>query len=152
MEYSLWARDAEQGNIQACRDLGIGFMAYAPLGRGFLAGLFHNASDIPADDDRRRRPRFQPGNLEQNLGLLSRLEELAAEKSASPAQIALAWLLAQGRDIVPIPGSKSRTHLEENLKALEIELTNDDLARLDAIMPPGAAAGPRSSNMDRVNV
>lgn len=152
MEYSLWSRDPEQGNIQACREFGMGFMAYSPLGRGFLAGLFHDSKDIPDDDSRRNHPRFLPGAIEHNLKLLAQVEESAKEKSATPAQLALAWLMAQGRDIIPIPSNKSRRHLDENLKAMEIELTNDDLARLDAILPPGAAAGPRTKDMDRVNV
>jgi aryl-alcohol dehydrogenase-like predicted oxidoreductase len=152
MEYSLWSRDPEQGNIQACREFGMGFMAYSPLGRGFLAGLFHDSKDIPDDDSRRNHPRFRPGAIEHNLKLLAQLEELAKEKSATAAQLALAWLMAQGRDIIPIPSNKSRRHLDENLKAMEIELTKDDLAKLDAILPPGAAAGPRTKDMDRVNV
>jgi aryl-alcohol dehydrogenase-like predicted oxidoreductase len=152
MEYSLWSRDPEQGNIQACREFGMGFMAYSPLGRGFLAGLFHDSKDIPDDDSRRNHPRFRPGAIEHNLKLLAQVEEFAKEKSATPAQLALAWLMAQGRDIIPIPSNKSRRHLDENLKAMEIELTNDDLTRLDAILPPGAAAGPRTKDMDRVNV
>lgn len=152
MEYSLWSRDPEGGNIQACREFGMGFMAYSPLGRGFLAGMFHDLKDIPIDDSRRNHPRFQSGNIEHNLKLLARIEELAKEKSATPAQLALAWLMAQGEDIIPIPSSKSRRHLEENLKAMDIKLTKDDLARLDAIIPAGAAAGPRARDMDRVNI
>ncbi len=148
MEYSLWSRDPEGGNIQACRAFGMGFMAYCPLGRGLLAGLFHDIQDIPAGDQRLRNPRFQAGNIEHNLQLLAQIEGLAREKSATPAQVALAWLMAQGGDIIPIPGSKSRRHLEENLKAIEIELTGEDLARLDALMPPGAAAGTRSAAAD----
>ena len=152
MEYSLWSRDAEEGNIQACREFGMGFMAYSALGRGFLAGLFHNASEIP--EDRRSTPRFQPGNLEHNLGLLAQIEALAEEKAATPAQIALAWLMAQGPDIIPIPGAKSRKHLQENVKAVDLKLTDDDLSRLNAIMPPGAAAGSRlpEEQMARVNL
>ena len=152
MEYSLWSRDPEEGNIQACREFGMGFMAYSPLGRGFLAGMFHDAKDIAGDDSRRNHPRLRPGNIEHNLKLLGQMEALAREKSATPAQLALAWLMAQGDDIIPIPSNKSRGHLEENLKAMEIKLTKDDLARLDAIMPPGAAAGPRTKDMDRVNI
>jgi len=152
MEYSLFSRDPEGGNIQACREFGMGFMAYGPLGHGILAGLFHQASDMPADDRRRNQPRYSAGNIEHNLGLLGHLEEFAKERSATPAQIALAWLMAQGQDIIPIPSSKTRLHLEENLKALEIVLTKDDLAWLDAIMPPGAAAGARSTEMHRVNI
>jgi aryl-alcohol dehydrogenase-like predicted oxidoreductase len=152
MEYSLWSRDPESGNIQACREFGMGFMAYSPLGRGFLAGMFHDSKEIPAGDSRRNHPRFLPGAIEHNLELLTQMEALAKEKSATPAQLALAWLMAQGSDIIPIPSSKSRLHLEENLKALEIELTKEDLARLDAILPPGAAAGPRTKDLDRVNI
>ncbi len=150
IEYSLWSRDPEQGNIQACREFGMGFMAYCPLGRGFLAGQFHDLRDIP--EQRRDHPRFVPGNFEHNLGLLRQVESLAKEKSATPAQIALAWLMAQGEDITPIPGSKSIKHLEENLKAIEIRLTQQELTRLDSMMPPGAAAGDRSKGMDRLNV
>ncbi len=152
MEYSLWSRDPEGGNLQACREFGMGFMAYAPLGRGFLAGLFPSAKDIPANDSRLEHPRYQAGNIEHNLKLLAQLEKFAREKSATTAQIALAWLLAQGRDVIPIPSSKTRRHLEENFQALEIKLTPNDLARLDALLPPGAAAGNRTKDMNRVNV
>jgi aryl-alcohol dehydrogenase-like predicted oxidoreductase len=150
MEYSLWSRDPENGNLQACREFGMAFMAYAPVGRGFLAGAYHRLDDIP--EERRGHPRFQPGNLEHNLKLLAQFEELAKQKSATPAQLALAWLIAQGDEIVPIPSNKSRRHLEENIKAIDIKLTKEDLARLDAIMPAGAAAGPRSRDMDRLNI
>ncbi len=150
IEYSLWSRDPEGGNIQACREFGMGFMAYCPLGRGFLAGQFHDLKDIP--EQRRDHPRFQPGNLEHNLRLLAQVEALAKEKSVTPAQNALAWLMAQGKGITPIPGCKSRKHLEENLKAIDIKLTENDLARLETIMPPGAAAGNRAKGMDRLNV
>jgi len=152
MEYSLWSRDSEGGNIQACREFGMGFMAYSPLGRGFFAGAVHNIKDIADGDGRRGHPRFQPGNIEHNLKLLAQFEELAKEKSATPAQLALAWLMAQGKDIIPIPSNKTRRHLEENLKAIDIKLTKEDLARLDAIFSPGAAAGPRARDMDRVNI
>ncbi len=141
MAYSVWERDAENGNIQACREHGMSFMAYSALGRGFLAGLFHDLNELPESDNRRNSPRFR--DLAQAKNLLSAIEELAAEKSATPAQISLAWVLAQGDDIVPIPGCKSRAHLEDNLRAIEIELTQEDLARLDALMPPDAAKGPR---------
>jgi aryl-alcohol dehydrogenase-like predicted oxidoreductase len=149
--YMPWSRDPEDGNIQACREFGMGFMAYSPLGRGFFAGAVHNLKDIPEGDSRRGHPRFQPSNIEHNLNLLARFEELAREKSATPAQLALAWIMAQGEDIIPIPSSKSRPHLEENLKAIDIKLTQEDLDRLDAIMPAGAAAGTRAKDMDRVN-
>ena len=152
MEYSLWSRDPEDGNIQACRDFGMGFMAYSPLGRGFFAGAVHNVNDIPNDDNRRNHPRFQPENIQHNLKLLAQFEELAKEKSATPAQLALAWLIAQGSEIIPIPSNKSRQHLEENIKAIDINLTKDYLARLDAIFPQGAAAGLRTKDMHRVNV
>ena len=151
IEYSLWSRDAEQGNIAACREFGMGLMAYSPLGRGFLAGAFHDAAEIPEGDNRRNHPRMRPGNLEHNLQLLRQIEELASAKSATSAQIALAWLMAQGDNIIPIPSNKTSQHLEENLKSLEIELSKDDLERLDAIMPLGAAAGPRAADMERVN-
>jgi aryl-alcohol dehydrogenase-like predicted oxidoreductase len=152
MEYSLWSRDAEAGNIEACREFGMGFMAYSPLGRGFLAGTVHDLAEIPEGDSRREHPRMQPGNLEHNLKLLAQIEEMAQEKGITPAQLALAWLLAQGPDVFPIPGIRTRQHLEEDLKALEVELTQDELTWLDTIMPPGAAAGPRTRDLDRVNI
>jgi aryl-alcohol dehydrogenase-like predicted oxidoreductase len=151
MEFSLWSRDAEEhGNLDACREFAMSLMAYGPVGQGFLAGRFHGPDDIP--EERRSRPRYQPHNLDHNLKLLAGFEELAKEKRATPAQLAIAWLLAQGPDVVPIPSSKTIAHLEDNLGALDIELTKDDLARLDALMPIGAAAGPRTSEMHRVNV
>jgi aryl-alcohol dehydrogenase-like predicted oxidoreductase len=152
MEYSLWSRDPENGNIQACREFGMGFMAYSPLGRGFFAGAVHNVNDIPNDDNRRNHPRFQPENIKHNLKLLAEFEAMAKEKAATPAQLTLAWLIAQGNDIIPIPSNKSRHHLEENIKAVDFKLTKEDLARLDGIFPHGAAAGPRTKDMDRVNV
>ena len=152
MEYSPWSRDPEGGNIQACREFGMGFMAYSPLGRGFFAGAVHDVNDIPNDDNRRNHPRFQPENIEHNLKLLGEFEAMAKEKSVTPAQLTLAWLMAQGNDIIPIPSNKSRRHLEENIKAIDIKLTKEDLARLDGIFPQGAAAGPRTKDMDRVNV
>ena len=154
MEYSLWSRDAESGNVQACRDFGLGFMAYSPLGRGFLAGLFRDLNEIPEGDERLRSPRFQPANFEYNLNLLAEIEALATEKSATLAQIALAWLMAQGRGIIPIPGAKSRNHLEENVRAIDLEFTSEDLSQLDAIIPPGAAAGARlpEAQLSRVNI
>ena len=152
MEYSLWSRDPENGNIQACREFGMGFMAYSPLGRGFFAGAVHNVNDIPNDDNRRNHPRFQPENIKHNVKLLAEFEAMAKEKSATPAQLTLAWLMAQGNDIIPIPSNKSRHHLEENIKAVDFKLTKEDLARLDGIFPHGAAAGPRTKDMDRVNV
>ena len=140
MEYSLWSREAENGNIAACLEHGMGFMAYSVLGRGFLAGLFHTLDDLPAADNRRSSSRFQPGSMDSSLQVLSAVEALAKEKRATPAQIALAWALAQGADIIPIPGCKSRAHLEEDLGALEIELDKDDRARLDAVAPPSGGA------------
>lgn len=152
MEYSLWTRDPEGGNIQACREFGMGFMAYSPLGRGFFAGAVHNLKDLTDGDGRKNHPRFQEGNLDRNLKLLEAFETIAKEKSATPAQLALAWLMAQGNDIIPIPSNKSRRHLEENLKAIDLKLTQEDLARLNALFPPDAAAGPRTRDMERVNV
>jgi aryl-alcohol dehydrogenase-like predicted oxidoreductase len=141
MAYSVWERDAENGNLDACRQHGMSFMAYSALGRGFLAGLFHELNELPAEDNRRNSPRFQ--HLERGREILAEIESLAAEKSATPAQVSLAWVLAQGEEIIPIPGCKSRAHLEDNLRAIEIELTPADLARLDALMPPDPAKGPR---------
>jgi len=152
MEYSLWSRDPEGGNIQGCREFNMGFMAYSPLGRGFFAGVVHGPKDMTDGDGRNNHPRFQPGNLEKNVELLGQFEQLAKEKGATPAQLALAWLMAQGSDVIPIPSNKTRKHLEENIKAAEIKLSNEDLARLDAIFPQGAAAGPRSKDMHRVNI
>jgi aryl-alcohol dehydrogenase-like predicted oxidoreductase len=152
MEYSLWSRDPEDGNIQACREFGMGFMAYSPLGRGFFAGAVHDTKDMTDGDGRINHPRFQSGNIEHNLELLAQFEALAKEKGAKPAQLALAWLMAQGNDIIPIPSNKTRNHLDENIKAIDIGLSKEDLTRLDAIFPTGAAAGPRSRDMHRVNV
>jgi aryl-alcohol dehydrogenase-like predicted oxidoreductase len=152
MEYSLWSRDPECGNIEACREFGMGFMAYSPLGRGFFAGAVRDLKDIGDGDNRKRHPRFQLDTMEHNLKLFSRFEDLARKKAVTPAQLALAWLMAQGEDIIPIPSSKSRRHLEENLKAIEIKLTREDLARIDEFLPPGAAAGPRTRDLDRVNI
>lgn len=153
IEYSLWSRDAEAGNIEACRELGMGFMAYAPLGRGFLAGSFHRVEDLPAGDRRHKMPRFEPENIGRNVELLRHIEDLAEDKGATPAQVSLAWIMAQGRDIIPIASSKTRAHLEENAGAMELDLTQDDLDRLDKALPPGAFAGTRypAHNMDRVN-
>jgi aryl-alcohol dehydrogenase-like predicted oxidoreductase len=152
MEYSPWSRDPENGNIQACREFNMGFMAYSPLGRGFFAGAVHGQDDIVEGDGRKNHPRFEAGNLERNLKLLAQFEEMAKDKNATPAQLALAWLMAQGRDIIPIPSNKTRKHLEENIKATEIQLTGDDLARLDRILRPEAVAGPRTRDMQRVNI
>src|ERR1700722_8602064 len=142
-EYSLWTRDPEDEVLGACRELGIGFVAYSPLGRGFLTGQFQKFEDLPADDYRRNSPRFQGENFQKNLDLLHSVEELAKEKGCQPSQLALAWVLAQGNDIVPIPGTKRRKYLEENLGALEIKLTTADLGRIDSAFPPDAASGLR---------
>ena len=150
MEYSPWSRDPEGGNIQACREFKMGFMAYSPLGRGFFAGAVHGQSDL--SEGQNGHPRFQPGNLERNLQLLSKFEAVAREKAVTPAQLTLAWLLAQGNDIIPIPSNKTRNHLEENIKAADIKLSNEDLARLNEILRPEAVAGPRSRDMHRVNI
>jgi aryl-alcohol dehydrogenase-like predicted oxidoreductase len=152
MEYSLWSRDPEGGNVQACREFNMGFMAYSPLGRGFFGGAVHDAKDMSDGDGRINHPRFQGDNLAKNLALLARFEEMAREKHCTPAQLALAWLMAQGSDVIPIPSNKTRAHLEENIRATAITLTKEDLARLDGIFPPGAAAGPRTKDMHRVNV
>jgi aryl-alcohol dehydrogenase-like predicted oxidoreductase len=143
-EYSLWTRDPEtNGVLAACRELGIGFVAYSPLGRGFLTGRFRTFEDLPADDYRRNSPRFQGENFQKNLELVRRVEELAREKKCTPSQLALAWVLAKGQDIVPIPGTKQRKYLEENVAALDVKLAKDDLRRMDEVFPPEAAAGER---------
>ena len=142
-EYSLWSRDPEREILLTCRELGIGFVAYSPLGRGFLTGQFHRFEDLPADDYRRNTPRFQGENFQKNLDLVHRVEEIAKEKHCNPSQLALAWVLAQGNDIVPIPGTKRRKYLEENVAALDVKLTKEDLARIDEVFPPDAASGKR---------
>lgn len=143
-EYSLWSREPEdEGTLAACRELGIGFVAYSPLGRGFLTGRFKSADDLPVDDYRRHSPRFQGDNFAKNLELVREIERLAREKSLTPSQLALAWVLAQGDDVVPIPGTKKRAYLEENMAAASVTLTREELARIDAIAPSGAAAGGR---------
>ncbi|MBP1688222.1 MAG: putative oxidoreductase [Deltaproteobacteria bacterium] len=142
-EYSLWTRDPEDEILATCRDLGIGFVAYSPLGRGFLAGQITQAEDLPAEDSRRAHPRFQDRNLDENLNLVQRIASIAAEKGCTPAQLALAWVLAQGTDMVPIPGTKRRRYLEENVAALQVRLSAEDLRRINAVAPKGAAAGPR---------
>jgi aryl-alcohol dehydrogenase-like predicted oxidoreductase len=143
-EYSLWTRDPEDEALPTCRELGIGFVAYSPLGRGFLTGKLKQ-TDLAPDDYRRFTPRFQGENFDHNVELVARVEAMAREKNCKPAQLALAWVLAQGDDIVPIPGTKRRSYLEENVAALKVKLTAGDLARLDELMPQGAAAGPRYS-------
>jgi aryl-alcohol dehydrogenase-like predicted oxidoreductase len=142
-ELSLWSRDAEAEVIPTCRELGIGYVAYSPLGRGFLTGQIKSPSDFAPDDFRRNHPRFQGENFEKNIQLVREVEKMAEEKGCSTAQLALAWALAQGEDIVPIPGTKHIRYLDENIGALDVKLTDEDLQRLDAILPPGAAAGQR---------
>jgi aryl-alcohol dehydrogenase-like predicted oxidoreductase len=134
-EYSLWTRDPEDGVLDACRELGVGFVAYSPLGRGFLTGAIRSADDLSADDWRRTNPRFQGENFQRNLDLVDEVKHLAAEKDVTPAQLALAWVLAQGDDVVPIPGTRRRTRLEENAGAVDIELTDDDLRRIGDAVP-----------------
>jgi aryl-alcohol dehydrogenase-like predicted oxidoreductase len=153
-EYSLWTRDPEKEILATCRELGIGFVAYSPLGRGFLTGRFRSQDDLEAGDYRRNSPRFQGQNLDQNLAIVKGIEELAAEKRCSPAQLALAWLLARGEDIVPIAGTKRRSYLEQNAGAPQVRLTAADLSRLDRAAPPGVAAGARYAQeaMQRVNI
>ena len=144
-EYSLWTRDPEDEILSTVRELGIGFVAYSPLGRGFLTGRFKQFEDLPADDWRRQNPRFQGDNFQRNLDLVARVEQLAREKACTPAQLALAWLLAQAPDIVPIPGTKRRALLEENAGAAAIALSAADLQRIAAVAPMGVAAGTRYS-------
>ncbi|PYR77145.1 MAG: aldo/keto reductase [Acidobacteria bacterium] len=142
-EYSLWSRDPEDGLLDVCRELGIGFVAYSPLGRGFLTGRYQRLDDLAADDWRRNNPRFQGENFQKNLDIVARVTRVAERKHCTPAQLALAWLLAQGHDIVPIPGSKRRERLEENAAAADIQLTPDDRREIDALLPAGIAAGTR---------
>ena len=142
-EYSLWTRDVEKEILVTCRELGIGFVAYSPLGRGFLAARFKSKDDILQGDFRSNHPRFQDENLKRNVQFLKGIEEISLEKKCTPAQLALAWVLAQGKDIVPIPGTKRRTYLEENVRALETVLTSSDLQRLNEVAPMGVAAGLR---------
>jgi aryl-alcohol dehydrogenase-like predicted oxidoreductase len=142
-EYSLWSRDPEDEILPTCRALGIGFVAYSPLGRGFLTGRFQKFDDLPAGDFRRGSPRFQGANFQKNLDLVRRVEEIAREKRCTSAQLALTWLLARGNDVVPIPGTKQRARLEENAQAVGIALSKSELARIDAVAPKGVAAGAR---------
>jgi aryl-alcohol dehydrogenase-like predicted oxidoreductase len=142
-EYSLWTRDPEEKILATCRELGVGFVAYSPLGRGFLTGRFGSFDDFAEDDYRRNSPRFQGENLQKNLSLVHRVRDLAKAKGCKPSQLALAWVLAQGNDIVPIPGTKRRAYLEENVGALAVQLTPEDLRSLDEVFPSGAAAGMR---------
>jgi len=139
----LWTRDPEDEILATCRELGIGFVAYSPLGRGFLTGQIKKFEDLPADDYRRYSPRFQGENFQKNLDLVARVEHIATEKGCKPSQLALAWVLAKGEGIVPIPGTKRRKYLEENVGALDVKLTAEDLRRIDEVAPRGAAAGLR---------
>jgi aryl-alcohol dehydrogenase-like predicted oxidoreductase len=150
-EYSLWSRDPEAAILPAVRELGIGFVPYSPLGRGFLTGQIRSPDDLAPDDYRRTAPRFQGEAFRKNLDLVKEVEVMAADKGCSPAQLALAWVLAQGDDVVPIPGTKRRTYLEDNIGALDVTLDEADLERIDAIMPPGAAEGPRGNDMASMN-
>ncbi|PLS08619.1 aldo/keto reductase [Neobacillus cucumis] len=153
-EYSLWSRDVEDEILPVCRELGIGFVPYSPLGRGFLTGQIQKFEDLDADDYRRHSPRFQGENFQLNLDLVNKIKEIASEKNCKPSQLALAWLLAQGDDIVPIPGTKRIQYLEENIGALSISLTDSDLARINEVAPKGAAAGERypEAGMKGVNL
>jgi aryl-alcohol dehydrogenase-like predicted oxidoreductase len=151
-EYSLWSRDPEEEILPTVRELGIGFVAYSPLGRGFLTGRFRRPEDIPDDDFRHNHPRFQPENFQRNLELVERVRQIAARKGVEPGQLALAWVLRQGRDIIPIPGTKRRSYLEQNVAAAEIELTHEDLAEIDRAAPKGMTAGDRYADMSVVNL
>lgn len=142
-EYSLWTRDPEGEVLPTCRELGVGFVAYSPLGRGFLTGQFQRFEDLPEGDYRRSSPRFQGENFQRNLDLLQKVQELAGKKGCKASQLALAWVHAQGEDIFPIPGTKRRKYLEENVAALDVKLTVDDLSRLSDVFPPDVAAGMR---------
>jgi aryl-alcohol dehydrogenase-like predicted oxidoreductase len=152
-EYSLWSREPEDEILSTLRELGIGFVAYSPLGRGFLSGAIKSPDDLAPDDYRRLSPRFQGENFDKNLELVEQVKAIAAEKGVTPSQLALAWILAQGNDIVPIPGTKRRAYLEENVAATEITLTPDDLRLLDEVAPKGIAAGERypAEHMSVVN-
>src|SRR3954471_551220 len=152
-ELSLWSRDAEAEVIPTVRELGIGYVAYSPLGRGFLTGQFKSPDDFAEDDFRKNHPRFQGENFQRNLDLVREVERMAQEKGCTTAQLALGWVLAQGEDIVPIPGTRHIKYLDENIGALEVKLTQDDLRRLDEILPPGAAAGTRyhARGMETIN-
>lgn len=152
-EYSLWTRDPEEDILATCRELGIGFVAYSPLGRGFLTGEIKRIEDLAQDDFRRHSPRFQGENFRRNLDLVKRVEDIASQKGCTPSQLALAWVMAQGEDIVPIPGTKRRKYLEENAAAVDITLTKGELGRINEVVPRGAASGTRyaESAMPLVN-
>jgi aryl-alcohol dehydrogenase-like predicted oxidoreductase len=149
-EYSLWSRDPESEIIPTCRELGIGFVPYSPLGRGFLSGTFTSIDELAPDDFRRTVPRWSGENLDANLRLVAKLKEIADEKAITPAQLAIAWVLAQGEDIVPIPGTRRRTYLEQNAAAADVELTPEDLARIEAELP--AVAGERYNEVGMAGV
>jgi aryl-alcohol dehydrogenase-like predicted oxidoreductase len=151
-EYSMWTRDVESQILPACRELGIGFVAYSPLGRGFLSGRFTSPDDLDASDFRRNGPRFSGENLDANLKLVAKVAEIAERKGVTPAQLALAWVLAQGEDIVPIPGTKRRKYLEENAAAVDIELTSDDLAQIEAELPAVSGARYDEAGMAGINI
>jgi aryl-alcohol dehydrogenase-like predicted oxidoreductase len=151
-EYSLWSRDPEDEILPTVRELGIGFVAYSPLGRGFLSGEIRSVDDLAEDDFRRTNPRFQGENFQRNLDLVERVKEIAAENGVTPSQLALAWLLHQGKDIVPIPGTKRRRYLEENVAAADIQLTEDELGRIDEVARVGAAQGDRYPDMSPLNI
>jgi len=151
-EYSLWSRDLENEVIPTLRELGIGLVAYSPLGRGFLSGEFKSPDDFPPNDFRRLNPRFQGENFKRNLAVVERVKEIAQKKHFTPSQLALAWALARGSDIVPIPGTKRRKYLEENAAAVEIQLTENDLRRIEEVAPKGFAAGDRYPDMSAVDV
>ena len=146
-EYSLWSRDPEGELLDTVRELGIGFVAYSPLGRGFLTAKITNLDELAKDDWRRGMPRFEQENFRRNLELVEKIRATAARKGCTPAQLALAWVLAQGDDIVPIPGTKRRRYLEENVGALDVRLTPEELTEMDSLIPPGAAAGSRYSEL-----
>ncbi|HEY4828780.1 MAG TPA: aldo/keto reductase [Solirubrobacteraceae bacterium] len=151
-EYSLWSRDPETEILPTCRELGIGFVPYSPLGRGFLSGTFTSTDDLASDDFRRTMPRLSGENLDANLRLVAKLKEIADEKEITPAQLAIAWVLAQGEDIVPIPGTRRRTYLEQNAAAADVELTPEDLARIQAELPPVAGERYNEAGMSSVNL
>jgi len=151
-EYSMWTRDPEESVLPTCRELGIGFVPYSPLGRGFLSGRFRGPEDLDANDFRRNGPRFTGENLDANLKLVAKVEQIAAEKGITPAQLALAWVLAQGEDLVPIPGTKRRKYLEENAAAVDIELSDEDLERIEAELPKVSGARYDEAGMASVNL
>lgn len=151
-EYSLWTRDPEDEILATIRELGIGFVAYSPIGRGFLSGRIKTLDDLEPTDYRRSNPRFIGANFQKNIDLVHRIEKIAREKHVTPAQLAIAWVLSRGKDVVPIPGSKTTAHLEENVAATNIDITAGELARIDAAAPSGTAAGDRYPDMSHVNL